>query len=111
MKRNRNTPTVCLAAAFLTLILSVPTAMAMQEEIVGAVIDTGVGYAVIANSGEYLVLNMDLSKYVGDTVVVDGNVEVGAESLALDHINKIQVLSKQDLISLFIEPARAHGEG
>src|SRR5512147_2023252 len=69
---------VWAVAAFLTLIRSVPAAIAMEEEIVGAVIDTGVGYAIIANSGEYLVLNMGLSKYVGDTVAVSGNVEIGA---------------------------------
>jgi hypothetical protein len=82
--------------------------MAMQEEIVGAVIDTGVGYAIIANSGEYLVLNKDLSKYVGDTLVVNGNVEVGADSLAIDHINSIRVLSKQDLINPTVTPPRVN---
>ena len=89
---------VWAVAAFLTLILSVPAAMAMEEEIVGAVIDTGVGYAIIANSGEYLVLSKDLSKYVGDTVAVSGNVEIGADTLSFDHINSIQTLSNRDLI-------------
>jgi len=98
MKRYLNRCKVWVTAAVLTMIVAVPAAMAMQEEIVGAVIDTGVGYAIIAESGEYIVLNKDLSKYVGDTVAVQGNVEVGADSLALDHINTIQVLSKKDLI-------------
>ncbi|MGE5257281.1 MAG: hypothetical protein ACM3KE_11455 [Hyphomicrobiales bacterium] len=98
MKRYLNLCRVWLLAALLTLFVSLPAAMAMQEEIVGAVIDTGVGYAVIANSGEYIVLDRDLSPYVGDTVAVQGNVEVGADSLALDHIKIIRVLSKQDLI-------------
>jgi hypothetical protein len=44
------------------------------------------------------VLNTDLSKYVGDTVAVSGHVEIGADTLTFDHINTIQVLSKQDLI-------------
>ena len=89
---------VWVVATVLTLILSVPAAMAIKEEIVGAVIDTGVGYAIIANSGEYLVLNKDLSKYVGDTVAVSGNVEIGADTLSFDHINSIQVLSNRNLI-------------
>ena len=98
MKRHLNKYKVWAVAAVLTLIFSVPAAMAMEEEIVGAVIDTGRGYAIVANSGEYLVLNKDLSKYVGDTVAVNGNVEIGADTLSFDHINSIQVLSKQDLI-------------
>jgi hypothetical protein len=89
---------VWLMAAALTLILSVPAAMALEEEIVGAVIDTGVGYAIIANSGEYLVPNKDLSQYVGETVAVSGNVEIGAEILSFDRINSIQVISTHDLI-------------
>jgi hypothetical protein len=98
MKRHLNMCKVWLMAAALTLILAVPAAMAMEEEIVGAVIDTGVGYAIIANSGEYLVLNRDMSKFVGDTVVVNGNVEIGAETLSFDRINSIQVLSNRNLI-------------
>ena len=104
MKFHLNKSKVWVVAAVLTLIISVPAAMAMEEEIVGAVIDTGVGYAIIANSGEYLVLNKDLSKYVGDTVAVSGNVEIGADILSLDHINSIQVLSKRDPI----DPPSAH---
>ena len=99
MKRHPNNCKVWVMAAVLTLIISVPAAMAMEEVIVGAVIDTGVGYAIIANSGEYLVLNKDLSKYVGDTVAVSGNVEVGVDTLSFDHINTIKVLSKRDLIN------------
>lgn len=98
MKRHRNICNVWVAAVVLTLIISVPAAMAMEEEVVGAVVDTGVGYAISANSGEYIVLNTDLSKYVGDTVAVNGHVEIGADTLTFDHINSIQVLSKQDLI-------------
>jgi hypothetical protein len=98
MKRHRYIGNVWVVIAVLTLIISVPAAMAMEEEVVGAVIDTGAGYAIIANSGEYLVLNTDLSKYVGDTVAVSGHVELGADTLSFDHINSIQVLSKQDLV-------------
>jgi hypothetical protein len=98
MKFHLNKFNVWVVAAILTWVMSVPTAMAMKEEIVGAVIDTGVGYAIIANSGEYLVLNKDLSKYVGDTVAVSGNVEIGADTLSFDHIYSIQVLSNRDLI-------------
>jgi hypothetical protein len=98
MKRHRYICNVWVVVAVLTLIISVPAAMAMEEEVVGAVIDTGVGYAIIANSGEYLVLNTDLAKYVGDTVAVNGHVEIGADTLTFDHINSIQVLSKEDVI-------------
>jgi len=98
MKFDLNKFKVCVVAVVLILIISVPAAMAMEEEIVGAVIDNGVGYAISANSGEYLVLNKDLSKYVGDTVAVSGNVEIGADTLSFDHINSIQVISNRDLI-------------
>jgi hypothetical protein len=98
MKFHLNKSKVWVMSAVLTLIISVPAAMAMEEEIVGAVINTGVGFAIVANSGEYLVLNKDLSKYVGDTVAVNGNVEIGANILSFDHINCIQVLSNRDLI-------------
>ena len=98
MKRYRNIRNVWVAAVVLTLIISVPAAMALEEEVVGAVVDTGVGYAISANSGEYIVLNTDLSKYVGDTVAVSGNVEIGADTLSFDHIDSIQVLSNRDLV-------------
>jgi len=98
MKRHPNTCKAWGMAAVLTLIISVPAAMAMEEEIVGAVIDTGVGYAIMANSGEYLVQKTDLSNYVGDTVAVSGNVEVGVDTLSFDHIDTIKVLSKRNLI-------------
>jgi hypothetical protein len=98
MKRLQKKCTVFAAAAVLTLALTVPAAMAMPEEIVGAVIDSGAGYDVIAASGEYLVPNADLSKVVGETVAVTGNVEVGADSLAIDPVRSVQVLSKRDLI-------------
>jgi hypothetical protein len=104
MKGHLSSCNVWVIAAFLPLIISVPAAIAMQEEIVGAVIDTGVGYAIIANSREYLVLNQDLSKYVDATVAVSGNVEVGADSLAFDHFDNVQVPSARDLI----EPAVTH---
>jgi hypothetical protein len=98
MKAQLNSYKVWAMAVILLVVIAVPAAMARPEEIVGAVIDTGVGYAIIANSGEYLVLNQDLSKYVGETVSVNGNVEVGADSQAFDHIDTIQVLSPRDLI-------------
>jgi len=98
MKRHGYICNVWVVVAVLTLIISAPAAMAMEEEVVGAVIDTGVGYAIIANSGEYLVLNTDLSKYVEDTVAVNGHAEIGADTLTFDHINSIQVLSKEDVI-------------
>ena len=109
MKRHRNVCNVWVAAVVLTLIISVPAAMAMEEEVVGAVVDTGVGYAISANSGEYIVLNTDLSKYVGDTVAVNGHVEIGADTLTFDHINSIQVLSKQDLIDRPSGPTHVAG--
>ena len=98
MKFDLNKFKVCVVAVVLILIISVPAAMAMEEETVGAVIDNGVVYAISSNSGEYLVLNKDLSKYVGDTVAVSGNVEIGADTLSFDHINSIQVLSNRNLI-------------
>jgi hypothetical protein len=98
-----------MVAAVLTLIISMPAAMAMEEEVVGTVIDTGAGCAIIANSGEYLVSNEDLSKYVGDTVMVSGNVEVGADSLTFDPIDTMQVLSNLDLIDPTVTQPRASG--
>lgn len=109
MKGQLNKYKVWAMAAVLPLIISVPATMATPEQIVGAVIDTGVGHVIIANSGEYLVLNQDLSKYVGDTVAVSGNVEVGADSLAFDHIDTVQVLSARDLIDPAVTQPRVSG--
>ena len=109
MKGHLNKCSMWVVAAVLMLIISVPSAMAMEEEIVGTVINTGVGYAIIANSGEYIVQNEDLSKYVGDTVVVNGNVEVGADSLALDPIDTMQVLSNRNLIDPAVAPPHVSG--
>lgn len=108
MKHFQNQRYLWRTVAVLFLVISAPAAMAMQEEIVGAVIDTGAGYAIIANSGEYIVIDKDLSKYVGNTVAVEGDVEVGADSLALDHINTIQVLSSEDLIRPRVAPPRVN---
>jgi hypothetical protein len=98
MKRHLKPCRVWVLAAALALILWVPPAMAMQEEIVGTVIDSGAGFAVISECGEYLTPDINLAKYVGETVALTGDVEVGADSLALDHIDSIQVLSVRNLI-------------
>jgi hypothetical protein len=80
------------------LLFSAGSAMAMQEEIVGTVMQNGDSYALLAHSGEYLVTGKDLKGYVGDTVATIGDVYTGVDIQTI-RIDSVKVLSHKDLIT------------
>ena len=88
-----------LAIMVVSLILfSVGNAMAMKEEIVGTVLQNGNHYAILADSGEYLVIGKNLKDDVGDTVAATGKVYIGAETQAI-RIDSVKVIAHKDLIT------------
>ena len=80
------------------ILLSLGNAMAMEEEIVGTVMQNGNHYALLAHSGEYLVVGKNLKKYVGDTVAATGKVYIGAMTQAI-RIDSVNVIAHKDLIT------------
>lgn len=80
------------------ILLTVGNAMAMEEEIVGTVLQNGGNYALLANSGEYLVVGKNLKDYVGDTVAATGEVYIGAKTQAI-RIDSVRVIAHRDLIT------------
>jgi hypothetical protein len=89
--------TIGIMGVFLILLL-VGNAMAMEEEIVGTVMQNGGTYALLAHSGEYLVVGKNLKDYVGDTVAATGEVYTGAKTQAI-RIDSVRVISHKDLIT------------
>ena len=89
--------------AILTLF-AVGNAMAMQEEIVGTVMQNGDSYALLAHSGEYLVIGKNLQNCVGDTVVATGEVYNGVDTQEI-HVDSVKVISSKDLITPDLENA------
>jgi hypothetical protein len=90
-----------LMVVFL-LIFAVGNAMAMQEEIVGTVMQNGDSYALLAHSGEYLAVGQNLKDCVGDTVVATGDVYAGANIRTI-RIESIKIISQKDLITPDLE--------
>ena len=87
-----------LALAFgIILAATVSSALAMKEDIVGAVVKTDQGAALSTNAGEYLPIGKDLSGMIGKTVVVVGNVEDGVLSKTI-RPKSIMVLKDKDLV-------------
>ena len=84
------------------LLLSAGSAMAMQEEIVGTVVQNGNAYALLAHSGEYLAVGQNLKNCVGDTVAVTGDVDAGANIQTI-RIESVKILSHKDLITPDLE--------
>lgn len=89
--------TLGIMVVFL-ILLTVGNAMAMKEEIVGTVIQNGGNYALLANSGEYLVVGKNLKDYVGDTVAATGEVYTGAKIQTI-RIDSVGVIAHADLIT------------
>ena len=89
--------TLGIIVVFLVLF-SVGNAMAMEEEIVGTVIQNGSNYALLAHSGEYLVVGKNLKDVVGDTVAATGEVYIGAKTQAI-RIDSVRVIAQKDLIT------------
>ena len=80
------------------ILFSVGNAMAMEEEIVGTVMQNGGTYALLAHSGEYLVVGKNLKDYVGDTVAATGEVYTGAKIQTI-RIDSFRVIAHNDLIT------------
>jgi len=86
--------TTVIAIVFL---LTASAAMAMNEELVGAVIKTDQGCALSTDSGEYLILGKDLTSLEGKTVTITGNVEEGVKSKTI-RVNSVKVMTNKDII-------------
>ena len=80
------------------ILFSVANAMAMEEEIVGTVLQNGGTYALLSPSGEYLVVGKNLKDYVGDTVAATGEVYTGAKIQTI-RIDSVGVIAHADLIT------------
>lgn len=97
MKRNKTLIHSIVLAIGIFFAATATPALAMNEDLVGAVIKTDQGAALSTNSGEYLVLGKDLSVMIGKTVVVVGNVENGILSKAI-RAQSVKVLDETDII-------------
>lgn len=81
----------------IVFLLTASAALAMNEELVGAVVKTDQGCALSTDSGEYLIMGKDLTGLEGKTVAVTGNVEDGAKSKTI-RVTSVKVLNKKDII-------------
>ncbi len=88
-----------LSALFIGIVflLTTSAALAMDEELVGAVVKTDQGCALSTDAGEYLILGKDLTGLIGKTVAVKGNVEVGAMSKTI-RVSSVKVVADKDII-------------
>ena len=97
MKTNKATLSIILLA-LIGLISAVSTsALAMNEDLVGAVVKTDQGVALSTDSGEYLVLDKDMKAFIGETVAVTGEVEDGVLTKTI-HVTSVNVLTPKDII-------------
>jgi hypothetical protein len=78
-------------------LLTASAALAMNEELVGALVKTDQGCVLSTENGEYLILGKDLTGLEGKTVAVTGNVEDGAKSKTI-RVNSVKVLNNKDII-------------
>ncbi len=81
----------------IVFLLTTTAALAVNEELVGAVVKTDQGYALSTDSGEYLVLGKGLDGLEGKTVAVTGNVENGSESSTI-RVQSFKVLANKDIV-------------
>jgi hypothetical protein len=102
MKPSKTLIRSLVLAAGIILVATVSSALAMNEDIIGAVVKTDSGAALSSYSGEYLIIGKDLSGMIGKTVAVVGNVEHGVLSKSID-AQSVKVLSNKDLV----DPAAA----
>lgn len=98
MQGNKTLMSAMVLVVGILLLAIVPAAMAMNEELVGAVVKTDQGAALSTDSGEYLLIGKDhLSGMIGKTVVVTGNVEEGSLSKTI-RVESVKVLKNKDII-------------
>ncbi len=81
----------------IVFLLTASAALAMNQELVGAVVKTDQGCALSTDSGEYLILGKDLTALDGKTVAITGNVEDGVKTKTI-RVNSVKVLNKKDII-------------
>jgi hypothetical protein len=81
----------------IVFLLTASAALAMNEELVGALVKTDQGCVLSTENGEYLILGKDLTGLEGKTVAVTGNVEDGAKSKTI-RVNSVKVLNNKDII-------------
>ena len=81
----------------IVFLLTASAALAMDEELIGAVVRTDQGSALSTDSGEYLILGKDLTGLEGKTVAVKGKVELGVDSKTI-RVNSVKVLNSKDII-------------
>ena len=97
MKRNKTLIHSIVLAIGIFFAATATSALAMNEDLVGAVVKTDQGAALSTNNGEYLVLGKDLSNMIGKTVVVVGNVENGILSKTI-RVQSVKVLNDTDIV-------------
>ncbi len=93
----------------IVFLLTTSAAMAMNEELVGAVVKTDQGCALSTDSGEYLILGKDLTGVEGKTVTVTGNVEDGVKSKTI-RVNSVKVMTNKDIIDPSAQKAESKTE-
>jgi hypothetical protein len=93
----------------IVFLLTASAALAMNEELVGAVVKTDQGCALSTDSGEYLILGKDLTGLDGKTVTVIGNVEDGVKSKTI-RVNSVKVLTNKDIIDPSARKVRSKTE-
>ena len=81
----------------IIFMLSCTAALAMNRQLIGAVIKTDQGYALSTKSGEFLILGKRPANLEGKTVSVKGNVENGALASTIS-IRSYKVLSNKDTV-------------
>jgi hypothetical protein len=86
-----------LLAVVLLFTAMLTSAIAMNEELIGALVKTDQGVALSTEGGEYLILDRDMRGLIGETVVVSGNVEHGAMATTI-HVTSVRVLDPKDII-------------
>jgi hypothetical protein len=88
---------ILLLAAGIVIVLTAGPAMAMEEEIIGAVVKTDQGAALSTEAGEYLILGKNLDKLIGKTVAVTGQVEEGADTQTI-RADSVRILVDKDIV-------------
>jgi hypothetical protein len=95
-----------LLAVVLLFTAMLTSAIAMNEELIGALVKTDQGVALSTEGGEYLILDRDMRGLIGETVVVSGNVERGTMAKTI-HVTSVRVLDPKDII----DPPRSASTG
>lgn len=78
-------------------LLTTTAAMAMNEDLIGAVVKTDQGFALSTDSGEYLILGKRPAGLVGETVSAKGNVEKGALANTI-RVDSYKVVARKDIV-------------